>query len=65
MSATLTQLRKAPEGTTVQLSKATFVRFKRTADKTWAEVPRPRVEPRTLTTSELFTLGVDVLRESD
>lgn len=56
---TSTALRKLPAGSTVRLHNATFVHFRRGEDKRWYEVPRHGIEPRTLTTAELFLLGVD------
>jgi hypothetical protein len=56
----LTGVRKLPVGTTVCLVAAPHVRFTRSADGTWAEVPRHAAtfEPRVKTSSELFLLGV-------
>lgn len=59
MSLSQTALRKLPSNTVVKLSRAPYVRFKRGEDKQWHEVPRLGITPRTLTTAEIFVLGVE------
>lgn len=60
----VTALRKLAAGTTVHLCKAPFVRFIKGEDRKWHEVPRMGVEPRTLTTAEVFLLGADETKEN-
>lgn len=59
-----TALRKLGEGTTVHVCRAPFVRFVKGEDRKWHEVPRMGIEPRVLSTAEVFLLGVDQLKEN-